>query len=56
MMTPLGCRGWVHEAFSEEELETSKTGGLTPSGTVQMKKKRIVYFVYIYFIYTISYS
>lgn len=39
MMTPLGCRGWVHEAFSEEELETSKTGGLTPSGTVQMKKE-----------------
>ena len=43
-MTPLGCWGWVHEAFSEEELETSKTGGLTPSGTVQMEKKRFFYF------------
>lgn len=52
MMTPLGCRGWVHEAFSEEELETSKTGGLTPSGTVQMKKKNVSFTLFTYILFT----
>ena len=39
MIMPLGCRGSVHEAFSEEELETSKAGGSTPSGTGKRKRK-----------------
>ena len=42
MIMPLGCRGSVHEAFIEEELETSKAGGSTPSGTGKRKRKKFL--------------
>ena len=32
-MMPLGWSGSVQEAFNEEKLMTSRTGGRTPPGT-----------------------